>query len=149
MMTIASDGGQGGLLQIALVAHNLLLARSPQRLDHRQVRVEVQFAFVGVQQHGLAIGQRQDLGRHTAHRRQAQGASKNGDVAGGPSGHGDKPQHLARIEAGGLRGGQLLGNQDGLLRQLPGAVLNPEDQLEHALANIRHVGGAFGQQGAA
>lgn len=149
MMTVASGGGQGSLLHIALMAHNLLLARGPQRLDHPRGRLEVQFAFVGVQQHWRAIGYRQDLDRHTANRRQAKSASKYGDVAGGPSGHGDKPQHLGRVEAGGLRGGQLLGNQDGLLRQIPGAVLDPEDQLEDPLANIRHIGGTLGQQWAA
>lgn len=127
----------------------MLLAGGLQLLDLGQVRLQVQLALVGIQQHLLAVGQVQHLHGHAADRGQAQGPRQDRNVAGSTAAHRDETQHLACIEAGGLRRGELFGNQDRLLRQVPGAVLDPEDQLQHPLADVGQVRRALGEQGVA
>ncbi|MNV32208.1 hypothetical protein D3C71_1235390 [compost metagenome] len=70
-------------------------------------------------------------------------------MAGGTAAHSGETQHLVGIQGSGLRRCQLFGNQNRLVRQLPDTVRHPENQLEHALADIHQVQRPLGQQGVA
>ncbi|MDT4819210.1 hypothetical protein FQZ97_523240 [compost metagenome] len=67
-------------------------------------------------------------------------------MAGGATAHGGEAQHLGGIQGGGLRRGQLLGDEDGLLRQRQLLLRHAQHQSQHPPAHVPQVLRAFGQQ---
>ena len=101
-MTVAGRGRQGRLRHLTLAALHLLITGRLQCFDFSQVWLQVQLAFVGVEQDLFAISQCQHLPWHTANRRQAERTGEDRHMTGRAAADSDKPQHLARIQAGGL-----------------------------------------------
>ena len=80
----------------------MLLTNRLQLLDFSQIRLQLQLAFIGIEQYPLAVGQGQYLTGYTAKGWQAEGPGEDGHVAGSPTGDRDEAQHFAGIQAGGL-----------------------------------------------
>ncbi|MNG28647.1 hypothetical protein D3C84_1139350 [compost metagenome] len=85
-----------------LMALLLTLTIGLQLLNGCQVRVQMQLALVGVEQHWGAVGQRQHLNGQPADRRQTGRPREDCDVAGSAATDRGEPQNLASIEPGGL-----------------------------------------------
>ncbi|MOA33342.1 hypothetical protein D3C78_1546290 [compost metagenome] len=112
--------------QLMLMALTLLCVPRLPLTDGRRIGTHMQFALVGIEQHRGAVTQRQHLHRHPADRRQTAGARKNRHVTGCAAADRGKTQHLAGINAGGLRRGQLIGNQNASMRQLHRLLAYPQ-----------------------
>ena len=149
VLTVTGTSRLAGLRQFLLMTLALALMPRAQLIDGLGVRVQLQFAFVGIEQHPRAVAEPEHLQWHTADRRQTAGSREDRDMAGGATANGGKPEHLARIEPGGLGRGQLIGDQNGVVRQLQRLLVNTEDQLQHALADIIQIRRALSQQGIA
>lgn len=89
-MTVKGASRLGRLFEVTLMPLVLSVTSGLELLDQGLIRVHVQFAIVGIQQHPGAVIQGQHGVRHATQRGQAQRTGEDRNMASGAATHGDE-----------------------------------------------------------
>ena len=128
------------LFPAALGASGDLLAGAG---DFRLVRVAAEHAASAVEQDLGAVVEVQGRFIHAADRGDAERAGDDRDVAGGAAAGGAEAQDAGAVDRGDVGGRQILGDQNGILRNFDLLLLDAGEQAEDTPADIADVGGAL------